>query len=116
MANANIGLAVAFFAADDTPADQPGTLVHGATSRRGGGITLATSVSDPDGIRSIDSATLNSRDGRSSDISSGWTRRDANTFVHPDTRTNNRWRTASMSVTYTDGNGVQSTLTAMWSL
>ena len=96
--------------------DQPGTLTHGVTSRGGGGVNIAAIIEDPDGIASVDSAQLDSTDGRTNDISGEWVRRDANSFTHADVRTGNRWRNASMSVTYTDGNGVQSTLTDSWSL
>ncbi|MCY4470789.1 MAG: hypothetical protein OXC08_18905 [Thiotrichales bacterium] len=96
--------------------DQAGTLTHGATSRAGGGVNIATVIEDPDGIASVDAAQLDATDGRSNDISSDWVRRDANSFTHADERTGNRWRRASMSVTYTDGNGVQSTLTDSWNL
>ncbi len=95
-------------------ADRPGTLTHGATRRQGGGINLACVIEDPDGIASIDAAQLDSTDGRSNDITANWVRRDANSFTHADERTGNRWRTASVTVTYTDGNGVQSTLTDSW--
>ncbi len=95
-------------------ADQPGTLTHGATRRQGSGINLACVISDPDGIASIDAAQLDSTDGRSNDITANWVRRDANSFTHADERTGTRWREASVTVTYTDGNGVQSTLTDSW--
>jgi len=95
-------------------ADQPGTLTHGATRRQRGGINLACVISDPDGIASIDAAQLDSTDGRTNDITANWVRRDANSFTHADERPGNRWREASVTVTYTDGNGVQSTLTDSW--
>ena len=94
--------------------DQPGTLTHGVTRRQGGGVDIATIISDPDGIASVDSSTLTASDGRTSDVSTNWVRRDANSFTHTDNRTGNRWRTGSMVLTYTDGNGVQSTLTDSW--
>ncbi len=97
-------------------ADRPGTLTHGVTSQRGGGVNIASVLSDPDGIRSIDAASILATDGRRQDISSAWVRRDANSFTHTDNRSGNRWRAATMSVTYTDTNGVQSTLTADWSV
>jgi len=99
-----------------TAPDQPGTLTHGVTRKQGGGVNIAAIIADPDGITSVDSATINSTDGRSNDISANWIRRDANSFTHADDRGGNRWRRASMSVTYTDGNGVQSTLTDSWSV
>ena len=101
-------------AAGSAPVDQPGTLVHGATRRRGGGVDIAAVVSDPDGIATIDVATIRSTDGRNADIAGAWVRRDANSLTHTDDRPNNRWRTATMSVTYTDGNGLQAVLTATW--
>ena len=97
-------------------ADRAGTLTHGVTTRRGGGIDIAAIIEDPDGIATVDSASLMATDGRNNDISGDWVRRDANSFTHADNRSGNRWRNASMSVTYTDGNGVQSTLTDSWSL
>ena len=97
-------------------ADQPGTITHGVTRRQGGGITIAAVIEDPDGIATVDSAQLDSTDGRTNDISSAWVRRDANSFTHADERPGNRWREASMSITYTDSNGVQSTLTADWNV
>ena len=104
---------IPFFAALATP-DRPGTLTHGATRRVGGGINIAAVISDPDGIASVDSASITASDAQVVDISSNWLRRDANAFTHADGRRNNRWRIATMSVTYTDGNGVQSTLTDSW--
>jgi len=94
--------------------DQPGTLTHGVTLKAGRGINIATIISDPDGIASVDSSTLTASDGRTSDVSTNWMRRDANSFTHTDERDNNRWRVGSMVLTYTDSNGVQSTLTASW--
>jgi len=96
------------------PPDQPGTITHGVTRRQGGGIDIAAVISDPDGIATVDSAQLDATDGRTNDISADWVRRDANSFTHADDRTGNRWRKASMSITYTGGNGVQSTLTDSW--
>lgn len=97
------------------PADRPGTLTDGVT-RRASGQDFAIVIEDPDGIASVDSATLTASDGQTANISSDWIRRDANAFTHTDRRTNNRWRRGSMSVTYTDNNGVQSTLTASWNV
>ena len=97
-------------------ADRPGTLTHGVTRRAGGGINIAAVIEDPDGVASVDAASLTASDAQVVDISSDWLRRDANAFTHADDRRNNRWRIATMSVTYTDGNGVQSTLTADWNV
>ena len=98
-------------------ADQPGTITAGA-SRSSGDTVFDVIVSDLDGIASIDGAFLRATDGTQSDISGSgdWSRRDANSFQHQDRRGHNRWRNGLVSVTYTDGNGVQATLTANWSV
>ena len=111
----NVDLLAPLFAAQGAT-DQCGTLTHGVTRRAGGGVDIAAVIEDPDGITSVDDVIILATDGRSNDISSNWLRRDANSFTHADDRTGNRWRTASMRVTYTDGNGVQSTLTADWNV
>ena len=101
------------------PVDRPGTLNAGVTTSGRRNIAIAAVVSDPDGIRSIDAATLTARsDGRVVNIndSGDWVRRDANSFTHADTRGRNVWADGTLSVTYTDGNGVQSTLTDTWSV
>ena len=102
-----------------TPVDRPGTLDAGVTRSGSRNIAIAAVVSDPDGIRSIDAATLTARsDGRVVNIndSGDWVRRDANSFTHADTRGRNVWAGGTMSVTYTDGNGVQSTSMDTWSV
>lgn len=100
-------------------ADQPGTLNAGVTTSGRRNIAIAAVVSDPDGIASIDAATLTARgDGRVVNINDpgDWVRRDANSFAHADTRGRNVWAAGTLSVTYTDGKGVQSTLTDAWSV
>ena len=99
--------------ADTAQSDQPGTLESGVTRRGGGGINLNAVVSDPDGITAIVSSFLSSSDGQTVQ-NLQWVRRDANSFTHVDNRNNNRWRRASLAVTYTDGNGVQRFLAANW--
>lgn len=102
-----------FFAAA-APVDQPGTVTPGA-SRNGASTVFAAVLSDPDGVTSIDAATLTAMsDGQVAGITAAWTRRDANSFTHADSRRNVRWRIGTISVTYTDGNGIQSILTADW--
>ena len=97
------------------PPDQPGTLTEQVT-QSGRDYNFLITVSDPDGIRSVDAASLTARDGQVADITSSWIRADANTFTHTDSRRNNRWRSGTASVTYTDANGVQATLTDTWSI
>ena len=95
--------------------DQPGTITAGA-SRSSGRTLFAIVVTDPDGITSIDSSFLRASDGTQQDISTGWSRRDANTFEHADNRRHDRWRSGLVSAIYTDDNGVQTTITANWSV
>lgn len=95
--------------------DQPGTLTAGA-SRSSGNTVFDIVVNDPDGITSVDSAFLRASDGTQADVSDDWDRRDANTFQHTDRRRHDRWRSGLASVTYTDGNGVQTTITGNWSV
>ena len=94
------------------PGNQVGTLNPGVTrSRRT--ITFASIITDPDGIRAINSSSIRAlSDGQTDDIT--WTRRNATTFIHSDTRSNDRWRNGIMSVNYTDGNGITRTLTLLW--
>ena len=95
------------------PVDQPGTLAPGVT-RSGRNYVFASVLTDPDGIRSVDASTVTARsDGQVVQID--WNRRDANTFVHAQSRRNARWAAGTMSITYTDGNGVQTTLVQDWS-
>lgn len=97
-----------------TPVDRPGTLTPNV-SISGRNRVFASTLTDPDGIRGVSASTITARsDGQVSQIT--WTRRDANTFVHTQSRRNTRWNSGTMSVTYTDGNGVETTLTANWSV
>ena len=96
------------------PVDRPGTLNAGVT-RSGRDTVFASVLSDPDGIRSVDSARVASRTGgRTADIV--FNRRDANSFTHGATRRNADWRAGTMTVIYTDGNGVRATVTADWNV
>ena len=103
-----------FFAAAAPPPDQPGTLTHGVTRRNAGGVNIAAVLSDPDGITAVGASFVRAGDGTQANIA--WARRDADSFTHADQRRNARWRSGTMAVTYTDGNGVERTLTENWSV
>ena len=107
--------ALAGGAAYRAAADQPGMIITNAT-RTGGRNFFYFRVTDPDGVASIDSAFLRATDGTQQDISDDWMRLDANSFRHEDDRRHDRWRSGLVSATYTDGNSVQSTVTANWSV
>ena len=96
--------------------DTPGTLT--VTARRvGGATTFALSITDPNGIRSITSATLIARDGQRADALGDFSRSDANTFAGTDRRANARWRRGSLTVVYVDAtSGTSHTLTQTWSV
>lgn len=96
------------------PVDRPGTL-NVNVSISGRNRVFASTITDPDGIRAVGASSVTSRaDGQIAQIT--WTRRDANTFIHTASRRNTRWNSGTMSVTYTDGNNVVSTITANWSV
>ena len=107
------------FRIEETPSppnqDRAGTLSTGVIIQ-GTGVEIESSILDVDGIASIDAASILATDGRLQDISDEWDRYDPTVFSHSDTRRGSRWRSATMSVTYTDGNGVQSTLTGSWNI
>ena len=110
-----------FFVEEDTgPVDQPGTLTVNAVAggRRNAGAVVTISVSDPDGITSITSANLVTRDGRGTrDFTATMARRDANTFANPAVTFNNaRFRTGTVTVVYVDGGGNSATLVANYTL
>ena len=108
------GPAVVFRAAAAPPVDRAGTLNAGVT-RQGRNSIFASVLSDPDGIRSVDAARVESRTGgRRANID--FVRQDARSFTHADNRANSDWRAGTMTVTYTDGNGVQTTLTDDWNV
>ena len=112
-----IGTETAFRSA---PVDQPGTLTVNAVAggRRNAGAVVTLFVFDPDGITSITSAVLNSSDGQGTrDFAATIARTDANTFTQPAMTFNNaRWRTATVTITYVDGNGLSATLVANYTV
>ena len=96
--------------------DRQGTLTVGA-SRRSRGATINYSITDPNGIRGITSVIMLADDGTRSDVTSQITRTDANTFGGTNVRSNNKWRVASITITYVDAaSGASHTLTESWSL
>ena len=93
--------------------DTPGTLAPNV-STSGRNIVFASVLSDPDGIQSVGRASVQASDGQVAVIA--FTRQDTNTFVHAASRRNVRWRSGTMTVTYTDNKGNQTTLTENWSV
>ena len=94
--------------------DVVGTLTISVT-RSGRNYAFAFSVTDPNGIRSITSATLTARDDTEANIMSDFVRSDANTFQGTDTRRNARWSRGTIAVTYVDAtSGASHTLTRNW--
>ena len=97
------------------PVDRPGTFSLTVT-RSGRDYQFAFSVADPDGIRSLSSATVTASDGTTADALGDFSRSDANTFAGSDSRRNARWASGTMSVTYVDAaSGASRTLTRTWS-
>ena len=97
------------------PPDRPGVLMVQVT-RVGRDYTFVFSVSDPNGIRSLISATVTASDGRQASAIGDFARTDANTFAGRDSRRNARWASGTMSVTYVDATSGQSvTLQETWS-
>lgn len=96
--------------------DQPGTLTA-TVSQVGRDYNFVFRLTDPDGIRSISSATLQASDARTADVLSDFSRSDANTFAGTDSRRNARWNSGTLTVTYIDAaSGASRTLTANYSL
>ena len=96
--------------------DTPGTLTVTA-SRSSGTTTFNFSITDPDGIRSLTSATLTARDSTTANVRSDFSRTNANTFGGTDTRRNARWNSGTLSVTYVDNtSGASHTLSQTWAV
>lgn len=89
------------FTAAAAPVDRPGTLSV-TVSRSGQNRNFAFNVSDPDGIRSLTSATLVASDGTRSNVLGDFSRSDANTFAGTDQRRNARWNSATLTVVYVE--------------
>ena len=100
-----------------TPVDTPGT--YTVTGSRISGRNPYQTISvltDTDGIRAVSSAIFTASDGTTSDRTSSFARTDTNTFSATLRLRNARWQAGSVAITYTDGNGVTSTLTDTWSI
>ena len=96
--------------------DEPGRLSV-SVQRSGRNYNFTFSVSDPNGIRSITSATARASDGTNADATGDFVRRNANTFTGTDSRRNARWARGTMSVTYVDNtSGASHTLQQSWSI
>ena len=78
---------------------------------------MQATLIDPDGVARVTAATLTaSSDGNSRDVLFT-TRQDANTIASENlVLQNNRWRDASLSVTYLETGGAQRTLTESYSV
>lgn len=99
-----------------TVTDATGALTVRAT-RRSRGANIDYSITDTDGIRSITSVVMVAGDDTRSDVTSQIARDDANTFSGTSARNNNKWRVASITITYVDAtSGASHTLTERWSL
>ena len=99
-----------------TRPDTAGVLSVSA-SRRSRGAQIDYSITDVDGIRSISSVIMRADDGTVSDVTSQISRSNANTFTGDSTRSNNKWRVASITITYVDNrSGASHTLTRNWSI
>lgn len=98
------------------PVDQPGTLTVTGTRISGRNPwRVEVTITDPDGIGGDAlSASITSSDGRMNTIA--LTRQDANTFTGANNFRAGRWSLGSVSVSYTDGNRVTSTLTQNYSI
>ena len=100
----------------ETHTDTAGTLTADAT-RQSRGANINYSITDPDGIRGVTSVIMLADDGTRSDVTAQITRSDANTFSGTSRRLNNKWRVASITITYVDAvSGASHTLTQSWSL
>ena len=98
------------------PIDRPGRLTISAQRRSRGGAQVQATLIDPDGVARVTAATLTASDGNSRDVLFT-TRQDANTIASENmVLQNNRWRDASLSVTYLETGGAQRTLTESYSV
>ena len=96
--------------------DTPGSATI-AVVLRGRNYEFTFSVTDPDGIRSVTTATLTASDGTQANIMGDFARNDANTFDGVDSRRNARWRSGTMRITYVDAaSGESRTVSANWSV
>lgn len=96
--------------------DTPGSLSV-AVTLVGRNYNFVLSITDPDGIRSLTSATFTARDGTTANVLEDFSRSDANTFAGTDSRRNARWASGTLSVTYVDAtSGASHTLTQTWSV
>ena len=96
--------------------DTPGALNVTAVRRRNGA-TIDYLVTDVNGIRSLTSVIMRASDGTVSNVTSATARTDANTFAGTSVRANNKWRNASITITYVDArSGASHTLTQNWSI
>ena len=96
------------------PVDRPGVLDL-AVTRSGRDFNFVFSVSDPDGIRSLSTATVTATDGTVANALGDFSRSDANTFAGRDSRRNARWASGIMRVTYVDAtSGRPVSLTRAW--
>ena len=99
------------FASKPAPVDTAGTLSV-SVNRSGQNRNYTFRVHDPDGIRSLTSATLVASDGTKSNVLGDFSRSDANTFAGTDQRRNSRWNSATLTVVYVDAkSGESKTLT-----
>ena len=106
---------VKFSSTPATP-DQPGTLTL-TTERPRRGAVINYTIADPNGISAVTSVIMEASDGTVSDVTDQISRTDANTFGGRSNRGNNKWRAASISITYTDAtSGASHTLRRSWSI
>ena len=99
------------------PSANVGGVLSVAAVRRSRGATIDFSIADADGIRAVTSVIMLANDGTRSDVTSTIARTDANTFAGTSVRSNNKWRVASITITYVDAtSGASHTLTENWSL
>ena len=96
--------------------DEPGNLTVSAR-RTSGRTTITFSITDPNGIRALTSASAAARDGTRADFLGDFSRDDANTFSGDDTRGNARWNRGTLTVVYVDAaSGRSHTLIQTWSV
>ena len=98
--------------------DTPGRLTVTGTRRAGRnpyGVTIV--LTDTDGVRAITAATLTSNDGQvRPDMAGEYEIQSTTVRTWARDLRNARWASGTVSVTYTDGNGVSATLTGAWSI